>query len=445
MLIYIYSSKSISRYGFKNINIFVMIFTLFYIVLPILFILFEEYRDTTTLYNIVLNSLSNEEILINSVLCMTFLGLILFVYHLRGKSKYSEPLSIKKVSIINKQLYKKVNLFADILFLSSAISIIILITSVGGVSQYLALGSFSRGTNTSLSDYISSGLVPLVTFSVIILVSPYLYCYLFGVKRNKWVLFKFIVSMFFAVLYLLYNQGRAPLLLFLLPFLLSSRFMEKNKTIKLILLFIICIPLLNVLNSLFTYFSYGYYSTQEQSFIASFLLEFSYPFTNFAVRETLVDIGGFRLGIDYIYWLLALIPSSILSTIGISKNMIETLGSVNTNSYSYITSMENRGGIPVDFLTFNYYEGGYITLFIGLIVTGIILRIIDDRFIYLSNNFAFRIILLRITVSILNLMTNSDWAVIARTRTDIVILILFVLFVCLYSRMKSKMLKDNDL
>jgi oligosaccharide repeat unit polymerase len=443
--IYFYASKSIAKYGFNNINIFILIYTIFYILVPFFSIFFKDYRDDTTLYNMVLNSFNDYSILFNSILCIFFLGVILFVYH---NPVTREPFNIEinkeEIHSINIYLYKKINRFADGIFIIGGSSIIILVISSGGILNYLALGSSARGATSTISDHISSGLIPLITLSVIILVCPYLYYYLLKVKNNNILKFKFILSMLLVIFYLIYNQGRAPLLLFLLPFFLVSKFMKRKKLLKLVLLFLTCFPLLNILNGFFLYLSYGVYRTEEHSILSSFLLEFSYPFTNFLNRNYLIEVNGFRYGLDYIYWFFTLIPNSILKLIGLSKDSIETLGSLNTNGYSIITNSENQGGIPVDFLTFNYYEGGYLTLLIALVLTGYLLKILDRNFLILKNNLAIKIILYRISISILNLITNSDWSVIARTRTDIIILVFFVIYISWSAKRRSSIKKYKE-
>ena len=106
--IYIYTSKSISKYGFNNINIFILIYSVFYIIVPFFVIFFKKYRDETTIYNQLLNQFSDNYIFLNSMICLIFLIIIITVYHLESKKK---PVKIEKEKIdyINSLIYRKID------------------------------------------------------------------------------------------------------------------------------------------------------------------------------------------------------------------------------------------------------------------------------------------------------------------------------------------------
>lgn len=424
-----YIGKRIKKEGFNCINVFILIYTTFYIVTPLVFIIFEGKRDTSTLYNIALGSISNENILFNCIICIILLGFLIFMYNqYKPKTRSKKKLDINNIQKDNIKIYKKLNLIADLLFIIGSISIIIIIISVGGIKSYLALGSATRGAVSRATEFISSEALPLITLSQIILVSPYIYFYLMKTDNKKIIKYKLIGSLFFAILYLFYNQGRAPLILFLIPFLLVSKFIKRTKLIGLIILFILCFPLLEYLNGIFLYLSYGVYRTESRDIISTFLLEYSYPFSNFALKNELVNINGFRMGIDYILWIINIIPSSILKFVGIYKGNYQLVGNINTNSYSVITGYAVSGGIPVDFLTFNYYQGGYIILIFSIVIVALLLKKVDSYFYILKENLAFKIILYRVSISIINIMTNSDLSVIVRTRMDILILLFIIIY-----------------
>lgn len=434
-----YSYRQIQSNGFNCCTTFLMIMVLFYIVIPLLYVLFQESRDVSTAFNILLSTRSLDDIAMNMLLASVLIAMLLFFYHCTvkqgtillyrrfGKENTTDYQAWDK---INRTAELKIERMADITLILGGISIIMCITAVGGIGKYLALGSQARGLNKSLSDYISSSFLPLITLSNIILASPFLYKYLLSVEKKRYFLkIKFWVSFCIAVIYLLYNQGRLPLLLFFVPFLLDLKIAKKAKIGTLIAVSILCIFVLEPLSNLFIYFSYGrVVSTQSAGFLNTLLLEFTYPFANFVNRSELLNCIGMRWGIDYIQWPLTVLPSSILKLIGFSKSSIETIGSLNTNAYSTIVGGVG-GGIPTDFFTFNYYQFGTVSLLLALPIIALVLKKIDSRISNVADNDATKILILRVCFLVISMVNNFDFSVIFRMRFDIIIIIWAIFYI----------------
>ena len=201
-------------------------------------------------------------------------------------------------------------------------------------------------------------------------------------------------------------------------------------------------PILNILPSIFKYLTYGYWKLDlDSTIVHTLLLEFTYPFSNFVNKSQLVSVFGFRCGIDYIYWPLLLIPSSLLKIIGISKADISTIGTLNTQAYSALLQSEAQGGIPTDFFTFSYYQAGILSLFIMIFILARILKYIDSRLISLKKNPGISIITLRICFLLISLANNFDFAVVFRTKYDLIILIYVVIYI--YSKAKKERRKSD--
>lgn len=418
----------VKQYGFTPGVLFFAILLLFYIVIPIIYVLIPEYRDDTTLFNILLGKNSDSSIAM-AVMMMSILILLYYFSYIRGKSNYDSSILIDWNSA-NDACSRKIERIADVCFVLGALSVGICMQAVGGFMSYLAFGVNMRGIDKDMTMTIDSALLPLITLSTVVLVSPYLY-YMLVHKDSKGSIkhkIKFWASFFLATIYLLYNQGRLPLLLFFVPFLLDMKVFKRMSLWSLLLITIGSVFLLSIMDSLFIYLSFGYWdSGSDSSFLNTLLLEFTYPFSNFINRDTLVDKIGFRYGYDYIVWILLLIPASLLSPLGIVKKNITTMGLLNTEAYSSVLNQIAGGGIPTDFFTFNYYQFGYFSLIIATIIAGKLLSKLDGIVTQIRNNPMTSIITLRISFLLISLVNNFDFSVIFRMRFDLLILI-YVLY-----------------
>lgn len=434
-----YVVRHINNVGFTCGNIFISILLLFYIITPIFYLCFTEKRNSLALYNRLLSERSNIEICMSILVCSVLISIIFAVYksrrQIRIKIRTRRAVRFEKRIVewysINEKCSKHIKVLADVCFMLGGLSIILCMRAVGGVEAYLALGSKTRGLNKNVTDYISGEYLPLITLSSIILVVPFLYKYLLECSnRNIFLRVKFFSSLIISIMYLMYNQGRLPLLLFFIPFIFNSKVARKMKITGIILATLGSIFLLEPLSGLFTYLSYGrIYSSTTSDMLSTFLLEFTYPFANFTNRIVLISHVGLRLGIDYVQWPFMVIPSSLLKMIGFTKSNLISVGSLNTAAYEAALGVEASGGIPADFFIFNYYQLGWLTLIASVICVGLFLKAVDKRIVYLKENPAVRILVLRSSFLIVSLVNNFDLAAIVKMRFDFVILIAVIFYI----------------
>ncbi|WP_160162357.1 hypothetical protein [Oceanobacillus iheyensis] len=391
--------------------------------------------------------MSDSEIFFNFLISSICLLIIITSYHIRFKStgniEFKE--AYKRSLIDNNLLYKRVKLITNTIFLVGILSIVLLIIEVGSLKNYLALGSMTRGLDKSPTEYINSSYLQLITLSVVILIPPYLYLFLYRMKKDKIMIFMFFISLFFAVLYLLYNQGRAPLIIFFLPFFFVIGKIKKRGMFGLVLLFGLGLFLLSYLDAIFQYLAYGYYEIeQSENYISQFLKEFSYPFANFSLRYELIDFSGFRYMYDYVIWPFTMIPSSLLSLFGLSKEAITSVSTFNTEAYGAFLGVNTTGGIPVDFLTFNFYQFGYISLLPMCFVIGRLLRMLDKVFYFFKGNIAITILLYRISFSMIGILNNSDLSAIMRNRLDVVLLLVIIIYIYMLEKKRLRIKELNN-
>lgn len=442
-LVYIYVKRIISNNGFNILSMFILTFSIFYLFVPFVQSYFKLHRDNTSFFTILLNQMSDEEVFFNFLICAGCLLFIILSYNLRFKSKGNGRKSdFESTTTILDQhkLYKKINRITDVIFFISVISMVLLIVEVGSLKTYLTLGSLTRGLDKAPTDYIRPSYLQLVTFSTVVLVTPYLYVYLYRMRRSKIMVLKIIVSLIFSILFLLYNQGRAPLILFFLPFFFTFGKKRKKGFLGLTILFGVGVFLLSYLDRLFQYLAYGSYTVETNThFITQFLAEFSYSFANFSLRDELVNYSSYRYMYDYLIWPFTMIPSSLLKIIGFSKESLIAVSTINTEAYGTFLGIKPSGGIPVDLLTFNYYQFGYITLIPICLILGRVLKKIDMIFYFFKDNFAIKIVLYRISFSMINILNNADISAIVRNRLDIVILFIIVIYIYKQNKnMKNK-------
>ncbi len=425
--------------GFNCISTFIFVSILFYLIIPLLYIKFEENRDSSTAFNILLKENSNIDIATTILMCILLIAAIWIFYKIDIYNSRKVIIKLKEYKKdhimvdwenVNKICYKRISIVADITLILGAVAIIGCIVAVGGIGKYLALGSQARGLNKDITDYVSSAFLPLITLSTIVLVAPYLYKYLIENNKGNFLLkVKFVISFIICVIYLLYNQGRLPLLLFFIPFILESKIARNMKIGTLIVVTVLCIFVLEPLSNLFTYLSYGrIVQTNSSSFMNTLLLEFTYPFSNFINKSKLVLNFGFRYGLDYIQWPFTVIPSSLLKIIGISKNELTTIGALNTDAYATIVGRVG-GGIPADFFTFNYYQFGIFSLLLSVFIVARILKKIDQRIEFIRPNKSTMIIILRVCFLLISLVNNFDFSVIFRMRFDLLIHIGIIFYI----------------
>lgn len=405
---------------------------LFYQLIPLLFLLFPAHRDTRNLFNVQLASLSQDEMVDAMLLASALVGLLMVVYGTQagdgrllfslvpGKAAAPPPVRWSARSL------QRCRRLADMLFLVGVTAMAACIYGAGGVRAYLSLGSLTRGLGKNVAKSISRAYLPMITLSSVILIPAYLYSFVLRAsgRPRGGVALRFVGSFLLALLYLMYNQGRMPLLLFLLPFVMDWKPLRRFRTTGLLVLFAGCCLLLERLSSLFNYLSYGrWYDRFEESLLSVLLQEFTYPFANFACRRALVKEMGMRWGTDLLTWPAVVLPSSVDQLFGVEKADIVTIDGLLTETYSLVTGLKRQGGIPTDLFLFLYAQSGLPSLLLGLTVLGRLLAAWDRRFAPLQGNPAARLLILRVAMVGISCVNHFDIAVILRTRVDLVVLL----------------------
>lgn len=431
--------RSIHRDGLLCGSAVLSICVIFYLMVPLLYLFFPNARDDRLLFNVLLSTRSTEELLMEMLLCTMLLAFMTFAYVLRRENGCLTLPSPKEPPLpnpgpepwqaVNRCSLRWILPLAHTLLLLGTLAMLMCIRGAGGLPAYLALGALTRGIGKDASSLLPSSYLPFVTLSVVILAPPYLYRFVLRSAGKRWhhhLLFWF--SLVMALLYLLYNQGRLPLLLFVLPFVLDWGPIRRLGIWGLVALALLSCLSLEMLQRLFSYLAYGVWRNPAGSSLLEVVLEeFTYPFSNFAHRDLLLRSMGWRLGADLIQWPVIVLPSGVTHLAGIDKSAFTTIAEELTAAYAAVTQQPNAGGIPADMLFFLYAQGSYLTLLLGLTVLMRLLHACDRRLKRLQSNDAARLLVLRAALLSVSCVNNFDIAVILRTRTDLLILLAVLL------------------
>src|SRR5699024_5072659 len=139
---------------------------------------------------------------------------------------------------------------------------------------------------------------------------------------------------------------------------------------------------------------------------------------------------------DFLIWPFTMIPDRLLNFLGITKKGLESVSIKSTDAYSQLVGLNPSGGIPVDLMTLNFFQSGYISLIFNSILFGILLKVIDNAISFFQNNLAIELIKYRISFSMVNMINNADPSAIVRNRLDIVLVI--IVFMIIYILFKKK-------
>lgn len=430
--------KNIKQKGFLCGNMFIAIYVLFYIFVPIAYLVLPLEKHADISFVMLINTKEPKEI----ASAMFFAVIILYVFvfsYCQNRSYLVSYVRTTNRDIHEKELNEDIDkksekIVAGVANVCSVIgigAILLCIIATGGLRNYLALGTWTRGMYKDSSIAIDAKYLKYISLSSIILVSPYLFFYLSKATHKKVYRNSFIVSFCFSIIYLLYNQGRLPILLFIIPFILCMKVARKYKLMFIMLIGIGGVLLFEPLQNLFHYLSTGSKreTTSLMEAVDTFVTGISFAFSSFLNRTALVDISGYRYGIDFVIWPLVIIPASILKIVGIDKASISLIGYVNSIGMEKLAGFYS-GGVPTDLLTFCFYQFGTIGIIVLVIIWAKFTRFLDKKMNTINyKNEAITIVVIRIGLLFINLVGNFDFSVFIKNRIDFIILVVVLLYI----------------
>jgi oligosaccharide repeat unit polymerase len=430
----------------RRLNCFSIIslsYGLFYGLVPFLYLTFK-YSYYSTSYMQSISYASEYRFLYVSIICLTLYILFLFVNipthkHIINLEDVKNIVELKVYADLRKQIYNFLMLSGYVLMLIGGLSIVIIIINIGGIYEFIRMSAITRGFGHDASRFINSNLLFLITLMPAILASTYLFFTARSIKKNRISLIFFVFSFVLSILYLLSNGGRAPLIMFLLPFFLVGT--RGNFLGRLVVFFILSIPTLIYLDKLFYYLEFGQeMESEEINSLFYFIEQFGYPYANLINSDTMVEVFGFRYGVDLFTWVINIAPSYFLKLIGLSK--VDPISTPLTLYYADIMNTRVNGGVPVDLLTLGYLQFHFPGMLIVTLLFAFLVKKIDNHINRLYIFKEYHLITNRIILMLIFFIPNSNLDAFIRNRFDIILLILILFYI---SHKKMTTIKANTI
>ncbi|MCU9816213.1 O-antigen polymerase [Paraclostridium sp. AKS73] len=411
-------------------------YSIAFVIIPILILNldFSTNLDRGIISNVSFNN--DKQFLSTLLLCA--LGYICIVAGFYYKNLVYFMLNKKNIKIDSEKYYsideKVVAISAIITFIISTASLCIYTIKLGGISNTLESAELYRMYG---ADQISGSFIKV--FFPLIIASCNLY-YILKIDNKSKNSYKimFIITAIISLYYLLINAGRMPVFLFLATFIVF-KILKDNKSRYIVPILIIGIIGVKYLDVLFGYLAYGSSFTgikivENKTLIDSvkdFAIEFSFPYINVFNVVKFAE-GSFRFFIDYIMSVIQFLPDLIFFKLGFGSPVM--LHEINTANHQV------NAGIPVDVISYGYYQIGIIGLIIHTFLFGVISRFLNNLSTRKGN---YIYIFLRAKLLILwgfNVM-YSDIDTFIRGKLDLIIFIFIVLVFSKQYRLNERMIK----
>ncbi|MFU1993393.1 hypothetical protein [Priestia megaterium] len=444
ILLFILSFLIIRHYKkYKKIDVFIiftLVYTLYYIFIPIVTNLFIHQIELETnrvnyLYYIIHASITNKVY----ALIYTVLGYVLFFIGFRlskSRNKKSIDNHIEHIHFSHsKNRVEKVFLrFGYFMFFLGGLSFAYIIVSLGGLSRALQLADYLRNPNVDSTQYISQNVLFLKTLGGLVLGAPYAFLAAYSTEKRRLTFLFFIFSMIIGILYALFSAGKFVLLTFLGGFIVHYLIRNKRmRMLNVILFSLLCFWIIPFLDFLFSYLATdgNIEYTNEPFELSSSIIQFAFPYCNLLNVQDMNTVLGLRWGIDLINWTWNVLPSIVLRIIGLS--VTEDLSDRITMYYSMFS--RQTGGTPADILTLVISQFSVIGIFLMLGI-GIVLRKINSV-IWRLDFEKFSFLYIGILILPYSAIFNSELVNIIKYRMSNVMLLIMVVII------SKLILKDN--
>lgn len=297
---------------------------------------------------------------------------------------------------------------------------------LGGFERMMSLGSTIRGYRTNNEDYLSS--IGAICKTLSVFVTGSFFCFYASSPKHRRHRLYVIVSLILSVIYMLFNAGRAPIILFFACVMFAiikewGKKVEWMVVLGMIFLFFVSSSLEVVLNNI----SHGlpiFYNI-EYSFSDNLLATISnltYSYANVLELPNMIAKSGYQYGLDYIFWFSEIIPKRLL---GFFWNLFPARTLVTTKvSQYYIQSGLSIGGTPADFITYGWFQGSFIGLIINCIIYDTLLKTFNDRLKILPKQYS--IIKYRMCFFAYSLITSNDLPVVLKSNLFLIVMMFVI-------------------
>lgn len=415
---------------------FQVAFIIYYIIIPIFSLILIDVKEND-LSGMLLRISGIDDIDFIYAFCFTVIFYVFFVMSYKVKfSRELKPRQIQsnktvklnerlKNSIeLDNRVYKTAVFWGTSCLLLGLFAQYLIVDSLGGILNTAIMGDKLRAFGTNTNRYIPDNRLFALTLMPIVLAAPYFFMYAKRIKKSFSLNVLIGISLLSSILFFSLNAGRIAILVFILTFFLDFAFRKtKHPYTYIFMISIASLILLGFLDDLFFYLSYGFVKENTNSGIVSIVNEFAFPYLNLQNVISINEKFGFRLGLDFITWIVNIIPYRILQIFGLNK--LQT-------GYHFITEYylgENAGGgIPTDLITFGMRQFGMLGTIITPLIFGRIIRYFD-RIIEKVHDVKFYFISLRVSSIAFLIVPYADIDSFIRNRFDMFIVLAFLIVV----------------
>lgn len=292
------------------------------------------------------------------------------------------------------QIFKAAGFFCLIV---GGLSLALFFAALGGISTALSVAEKARSFTTSLTDFMPYYASLLIIPARLVMVAPYFFCALTYMKGKRYRIYT-IISLVLAVLFCLFNAGRAPLLALILCFVVPIMLKMNIRYAWTIIMIIgvVSMPLLDVLDQLYVYFQKGTFELTGIN-LASYLNQFSYPINNVFHAFDIGNKYGYRFGKDFITCVLDILPGFTFEP-----------SYVPTSEFIGGARWKVTGGTPNDIITLSILEFHVLGLVIVPWVLGKISKFVDEFTHNCTDIRVSRILAAVMAVNSFLMVANSD-------------------------------------
>lgn len=313
---------------------------------------------------------------------LSFVGYLMIIlgYYNFKKSKLNSRVSSYSQEYFSGITDKQVFKFALVMSFVGLGSFYVYTMALGGVSRMLQIGILLRGNEVS----VNSSWMFLKNIAPIVMVSSYFFYALAQTGNNRDARLvgriMFLCTFFVSMLLLYHQAGRMSFLIYIMTFPLSKIVYFKKLKLSYIIMGVVAFVSLVLFGK--QIFNLAVYSAgvsnrvdmikETGNFLSLLMVEFSFPFASLGnVIEKFSTGANFRYFIDFIQGIMSIIPDSVVSTSNMSS-----INTVNTEMFNITSS----GAVPVDLVSFGYYNFGLAGVMITCFAFGMFMRLLDSLF-----------------------------------------------------------------
>ncbi len=384
---------------------FMMGCVLYYIFIPIVLLLFEDFyleQSGDWRYSQLLNFIFGEKVGLINIL-RTIVALIIgllglnFGYKLKRRQANDIDLCDSE-EILDISFTNLIRRIGYVTFVFGGVAIILYVNAFGGIGSALQLSDILRQHYSSLSDYGISGVYSyFLILSGVLTVTPLLFYLTWKNSRRQVDLIMCWLSFGLSVLYLLINSGKSAFLRLGITVFYMILFEKKvkRKAIYFFVVIILGLPIMDILDALFV-----------QQSIVDAVKNFNYLYLvrEFAIPTELnYNMGDILNRYGYMHF-----RNLITDFLNILPGLQFESSFKNTSEYMRGANWIKLGGTPNDVLTYGYLQFKYLGVFVIWTLWGFLSGWLDNKIGKISNSRGKNLLAIIVCMNMFSVITCAD-------------------------------------